>query len=182
MKKIVNFNFITILVVAVFLSTVAISVGIDVTAFDRELEAANNEIDELNERPDDDVVKGYALLGYTFGYGFGILASGIVWMLLVWAPAILAALILVPAIIARAFCAENNSKVLAYRIWMFFSYLWTVVFEIIIGLVIYSIAKINSVSIILGIMFLYTVIILILGIGNTYSNRIKCENGDLYAN
>lgn len=178
MKQILNFNFITVAILAVVLVLVAVSVGLDLSEITTGVEKAGSEVAGYVDDGEVDDVEGW---GFIFGgaaVGLAGLLLGMAWIVGVLVPALLAVFMFVPALIARLIYRADKGRILAYRILMFFVYLWMGVLAFALGALILEL-EVTVATVVFLVSFLYTVLVVILGIRNTYTERIKCEDGDM---
>lgn len=179
MKKILNFNFVTVAILAAVLILAAVIVGCGLSDVFTGVEKAGSEVYSYIEDGEVDDVEGW---GFIFGgaaVGVAALFAGATWFVLVLVPAVLAIFMIIPAIIARLIYRTDKGRILVYRILMFFSYVWMGVLAFFLGTIIFG-GKLTVATFIILVLFLYTIVVTVLGIRNTYTGRIRGEVNETF--
>ena len=174
MKKVLNFNFITVAILAVMLVLTAAFAWMNLSDVSASV---NQEIDEMYDPNDDGEIDDVEGWGFIFGgsvLGLASLSVGFVKIASVLVTGFFVIFIMVPAIIAKFIYRAEKGRILAYRILMGVSYIWMGVLTFILGDVLLS-GGMTVVTVVSAVLFLYTVAVLILGIRNTYTKRIRRE-------
>lgn len=174
MKKILNFNFITVAILAAMLVLIAAFAWINLSDVSASVNHEINEMYDPNEDGEIDDVEGW---GFVFGgsiLGFAALSVGLVKVASVLVTGFFVIFMLVPAIIARLIYKADKGRILAYRLLMGFSYAWMGVLAFLLGNAIFA-GGMTTVTYVILVPFLYTIVVLILGIRNTYTKRIRSE-------
>lgn len=166
MKKRVNFNFISILLISAALLIVAVALCFMTLSSTSELTGTRETIKEIQQQDEIGDVEGYALLASGGAYAMGALATGFMIVMCVLI-AIAAVVLFLPNLIARLVYAPSGGRLIAYRIIMGFEYALVVFF----GLLCYSFFKPKLWIAIASCG--YCVIITIIGCVNTYTARIR---------
>lgn len=177
MRKVVDFNFLTVMILVMILAFVAISEGIQLSKVNEKLDQQGRELNEYIEDGEVDDVEGWGYIYGGVGHLLGGLAVGIGWIVLVFFPAAAALIIFVPAFIARLVYKGRGIRLLIYRITMFLVYVVMSAFALLLGGFIFG-EKLGGLEIAMGIISVYTAVVTVLGVRNTYTSRITCEDGD----
>ena len=166
MKKAVNFNFISILIISVLLFVLALAVQFYISPFQSELSDLKGTISDIQQQDEIGDVEGYAFLFGGAAYAFGAFTTGITIAICVIVE-VLAILLFIPNLIARIVYSANGGRLLAYRIIMGIEYAGVTVFSI---LLIWLSWKNWAICIPCGG---YCLAITIIGCIKTYTARIK---------
>ncbi len=182
MKNILNFNFTTVAILAGVLLLVAAVFWFNLAEVTTGVNEAGREVAGYVDGDEVDDVEGW---GFIFGgaaVGFAGVFLGFVWIVAVLVPAALAVFMIIPAIIARLIYQNSDGRILAYRILMFFAYAWMGVLAYLLGGIVIT-GELTTTTIVFLVPLIYTVVMLILGIRNTYTGRIRGEfENELEAN
>lgn len=174
MKKILNFNFITVVILAAMIALIAAFAWINLSNVST---GVNNDISEMydtNEDGEIDDVEGWAFLFGGSVLGLANLSIGFAKLVIVLVSGAFVVFIIVPAIIARLIYRSEKGKILTYRIFMGISYVWMGILASLLGNVILS-GGMTVITVVLAVLLLYIIAVLILGIRNTYTKRIQRE-------
>ncbi len=174
MKKILNFNFITVAILTAMLVLTAVFAWMNLSDVSASV---NQEIDEMYDPNDDGEIDDVEGWGFIFGgsvLGLASLSVGVVKIASVLVTGGFVSFMMVPAIIARLIYRAEKGRILAYRILMGVSYAWMGILAFLLGNMLLS-GGMMVVTVVSAVLFLYTVAVLILGIRNTYSQRIQRE-------
>lgn len=174
MKKVLNFNFITVTILAVMLVLTAVFAWMNLSDISTEV---NNNISEMYDPNDDGEIDDVEGWGFIFGgsvLGLASLSVGFVKIVSVLVTGFFVIFIMVPAIIAKFIYRAEKGRILAYRILMGVSYACMGMLASSLGNWIFS-GGMTVNTVVSAVLLLYTVAVLILGIRNTYTKRIRSE-------
>ena len=170
-KRPVNFNFVSVLAVAaflVFLLLVCLAIYIGSEA---ELNEMSARLDEIRSQEEIDDVEGYGLIVESIGYGLGVLGNALLLGLGVIVPGIISAVIAVFAVTARLIYSDTNkNRLLAYRIVSGFGYFFMLAFCLMYSTVFLLIDVATAIP--AAIFDILVIAVFIIGIRNTYSEKI----------
>lgn len=174
MKRILNFNFITIVILVGLL---VLATGLAWVSLSEVSATVSNDIEELHDPNDDGEIDDVEGWGFIFGgslLGLAALSVAFIKLVCVLGTGLFVLLVMVPAVIARLIYRAKKGRILVYRILMFFSYAGMSILAFFLGNIIFA-GRLTVVTVVLSVLFLYTVAVLILGIRNTYTKRISSE-------
>lgn len=171
-KRPVNFNFLAIMILVILLFLAGLVMWSAVLDADAELLGMKGEINEIQSRDEIGDVEGYGLLGYMIAYGVGSFVVMAVKILFVWIPLFMGLILLVLAVLSRAVYADNGGRLLMYRIIMGIGY---ILLAAMAGLLAGLLSMWSGILafVLVGSLLAYVTAIIILGIRNTYTDRIK---------
>lgn len=170
-KRPVNFNLVSMLFIAVLL------VGGVILSFYAESWIGSSEFDELgssiNETLSHDEiedVEGYGLIVESFAYGLGVIGEVFFWVFMIMSSVIISLIIIMLSIISRAvYSAENHKRLLAYRIIAGVCYFFMLASFLLFSVLFFY----NPIASVLAAVFdLLVIAVFIIGIRNTYSEKI----------
>lgn len=172
MKKILNFNFMTVAILTAMLVLTTVFAWMNLSDISTEV---NNNISEMYDPNDDGEIDDVEGWGFIFGgsvLGLASLSVGFVKIASVLVTGALVFFMLAPALIARLIYRSEKGRILAYRILMFFSYACMGILASSLGNWIFA-GKMTVNTVVLAVLLLYTIAVMILGIRNTYTKRIR---------
>lgn len=170
-KRPVNFNLVSMLFIAVLL------VGGVILSFYAESWTGSSEFDELgssiNETLSHDEIEdmeGYGLIVESFAYGLGVIGEVFFWVFMIMSSVIISLIIIMLSIISRAvYSAENPKRLLAYRIIAGVCYFFMLASCLLFSVLFFF----NPIASVLAAVFdLLVIAVFIIGIRNTYSEKI----------
>lgn len=163
-KRPVNFNFFSVLMISVILLVIAGLCMMVCVLVGLSLPESVDDITGGSDNPGG----GFALLFGGIGYGLAIIGMGILFLMGVILPAFIGLLSGVLGIIAKQL--HKKGKITAYRIIMTIIYL--ILSILFIGIILLCLSELGFFTILLLLCSIVIMIILIIGIKNTYSKRI----------
>lgn len=166
MRKI-TFNLISVGFVVVFLLGVAVFTHVRMQTLDGALTDLKSDIREVQQEDEIGDVEGYGLILNGLAYGAGIIGKFLIEVLFVWIPGIFAGVLLLFSVLARVLYRENKERVLIYRILMGIVYGVLFILELLLLGILSIHVSLFAVVLMSGILS-----VIVLGIRNTYTERI----------
>lgn len=166
MKKAVNFNFISILIISITLLISAAAMYSSILSSQNDLTHTKTAIERIRDQDEIGDVEGYGLLlSYTaYGLGSAAVALGKLVCIVIL---IMAVFLFIPNLLARLIYSASGGRLLAYRIIMGFEYI-SVLLIALLGISLFG--SIWWLKILCGG---YCLVITVIGCINTYTSRIK---------
>lgn len=170
-KRPVNFNFVSMLfIVALLVCGVILSVYADSWIGNSELDELGSSINETLSQDEIGDVEGYGVIIESIVYGIGKIGEVFFWGLMIMCSVIISLIIIILSIISRAvYSAEKPKRLLAYRIIMGVCYFFMLASCLLFSVLFFF----NLITAVLAAIFdILVIAAFIIGIGNTYSEKI----------